>query len=143
MFYSSPIGMIEYEFNDNVLTFLKLHPGKQVKGEHCSDQVCTELDEYFAGTRTTFSLTVKQTLTPFQQQVLDFTATIPYGETKTYGDIAKMFGRSMSSQAVGQALTRNNICIVVPCHRIVAGCSIGGYAPGVACKRYLLELEKV
>jgi len=141
MFYSSPIGMIEYEFNDCVLTFLKLHPGQKASGRHNGDAVCNALDAYFAGSCTTFNLNVSQSLTPFQQQVLDYVSAIPYGETCTYGDIAKMFGRPMSSQAVGQALNRNGVCIIVPCHRVVAGCGIGGYAPGIAAKKFLLNLE--
>ena len=78
MFYSSPIGMIEYQLDDSVLTFLKLHPGQKGKGQHNNDVLCQELDEYFSGKRKQFTVNVRQHLTPFQKQVLDFTSTIPY-----------------------------------------------------------------
>ncbi len=79
--------------------------------------------------------------TPFQQAVWRALAEVPYGTTRTYGRIAERVGRPRASQAVGQAVGRNPILLLIPCHRIVAAHSLGGFAYGTALKRSLLEWE--
>jgi methylated-DNA-[protein]-cysteine S-methyltransferase len=103
----------------------------------------TQLDEYFAGTRTTFDLPVGPGGTPFQRQVWRELAGIPYGATTTYGQIAKSIGRPDASRAVGAANGRNPVPIVLPCHRVIAtsGSLIKYGLGGVTCKRRLLDLE--
>jgi methylated-DNA-[protein]-cysteine S-methyltransferase len=106
----------------------------------------TQLREYFEGKRSTFdSLPLAVSGTDFQQKVWDITETIPYGETITYGDISKELRMNGGGQAVGSAMGRNPVCIIVPCHRVVpsspAG-TVGGYAGGAWRKEWLLNLEK-
>jgi len=109
------------------------------------EPVRRELDEYFAGRRTRFDLPLDWTLTtPFQRDVLRATAAIPFGETRSYGQIAAQIGRPGASRATGTALGRNPIPVIVPCHRILRGGGVlGSYTGGVERKRLLLDLEGV
>ena len=101
-----------------------------------------QLDEYFAGERIEFDLALGSAGTAFQQRVWRALTEIPYGETASYGQIARAIGSPTASRAVGMANGRNPISIVVPCHRVIgAGGKLTGYAGGVERKRYLLELE--
>lgn len=101
-----------------------------------------ELQEYFKGQRKVFSFKYQHRGTPFQEKVWKALETIPFGQTVHYQDIAKMIDNPKASQAVGGACKRNELLIVVPCHRIVAkGKSGGGFRMGVDVKSKLLELE--
>jgi len=101
-----------------------------------------QLTEYFAGERTEFDLPLRPTGAPFQLRVWEKLATIPYGETVSYGEIARELGHPTASRAVGAANGRNPIAIVVPCHRVIgANGSLTGYAGGLEQKRALLDLE--
>jgi len=103
-------------------------------------EACRQLGEYFDGTRTAFDLPLDFG-TGFQEQMRRAMAAIPYGETRTYGDLAKMLGRP--AQAIGQACGANPIPILIPCHRVLGAASLGGFsAPGgVETKIALLKLE--
>jgi methylated-DNA-[protein]-cysteine S-methyltransferase len=106
------------------------------------DDIRRELDEYFDGTRTTFDLPIDLRVAPFHAEVLRELALVPYGRTDTYGALAARVGRPRAARAVGTAMNRNPIPIVLPCHRIVgANGSLTGYAGGLDVKRRLLELE--
>ncbi len=106
-------------------------------------QAARELGEYFAGTRRTFTFPIRAHGTPFQQEVWRALQNIPYGETRTYGQIAAQIGRPKAVRAVGMANHRNPLPIVVPCHRVVgADGSLTGYAGGLGIKTLLLRLEK-
>ena len=102
-----------------------------------------ELDEYFAGRRRTFDLTLDlRELPAFTISVLDELARVPYGETTTYGALAQRIGRPGAARAVGTVMNRNRIPIVLPCHRVVGSTGdLTGYAGGLARKAKLLELE--
>lgn len=102
-----------------------------------------ELEEYFEGHRRVFDLAVDiARLAPFQRLVLTELARVPYGETATYGALAARIGKPRAARAVGGALNRNPIPIVLPCHRVVgASGSLVGYAGGLERKQTLLELE--
>ena len=103
-------------------------------------RAAAQLDEYFAGERTTFDVPLAQHGTPFELRVWDRLRAIPYGETTTYGEIARELGSS--ARAVGRANGRNPISIIVPCHRVVgADGSLTGYAGGLEAKRALLDHE--
>jgi methylated-DNA-[protein]-cysteine S-methyltransferase len=105
--------------------------------------VVEQLEEWFAGTRTEFDLPITTSGTEFQDAVWAELRRIPYGETTTYGDIAAAVGRPTSSRAVGAAVGRNPVSIVIPCHRVMgASGAITGYAGGVDRKRYLLDHER-
>lgn len=79
--------------------------------------------------------------TPFQRMVLEAISLIPYGQTRSYGEVAMMVGRSRAARAVGQVMKRNPLPIIFPCHRVVAAQGIGGFTGGLVLKRYLLERE--
>ena len=101
-----------------------------------------QLDEYFAGKRTRFDLPLAPRGTAFQKAVWAALLRIPFGETSSYGDIARAIGKPAASRAVGGANHRNPISIVIPCHRVIgADGSLTGYGGGLDHKRLLLELE--
>ncbi len=106
--------------------------------------VIGQLSEYFAGKRMSFDLKVKFEGTEFQKAVWNALLTIPYGETRTYKDIAIQIGHINAYRAVGMANHNNPISIVVPCHRVIGSSgALTGYAGGLNVKQQLLELEKV
>jgi len=112
-----------------------------------SRQVCRQLEEYLSGRRRIFDLPLDlSSLTPFQRQVLAVTSRIPWGEVWSYQSVAHEMDRPKSSRPVGQALGRNPIPIVIPCHRVIASDgTLGGYCgtTGLGIKRWLLRLEGV
>jgi len=106
------------------------------------DEIRRELDEYFAGRRREFDLPLDLRVAPFHEAVLRERARVPYGQLETYGALAAKVGRPRAARAVGTAMNRNPIPIVLPCHRVVgADGSLTGYAGGLHVKRALLELE--
>ncbi|MEI8104965.1 MAG: methylated-DNA--[protein]-cysteine S-methyltransferase [Actinomycetes bacterium] len=106
------------------------------------DDVRRELDEYFEGRRRTFDLPLDLRVAPFHEAVLRELALVPYGQVDTYGHLAARVGRPKAARAVGAAMNRNPIPIVLPCHRIVgSNGSLTGYAGGLEIKRALLALE--
>jgi methylated-DNA-[protein]-cysteine S-methyltransferase len=109
------------------------------------DPLRRELDEYFAGRRRGFGVPIDWRLTSgFVRQVLNRTAEIPYGETRTYAEMATLAGSPRAFRAAGSALGANPIPIVVPCHRVLrTGGGLGGYGGGLDVKRELLRLEGV
>jgi methylated-DNA-[protein]-cysteine S-methyltransferase len=102
-----------------------------------------QLNEYFARRRTTFDLPLAFAGTPFQQAVWAALLTIPFGETRSYGEIARQIGSPGASRAVGAANGRNPISIVAPCHRVIgANGRLTGFAGGLEAKAWLLEMER-
>jgi methylated-DNA-[protein]-cysteine S-methyltransferase len=102
-----------------------------------------ELEEYFAGARTSFTVALAPPGTPFQHQVWGKLTDIEYGSTISYTELARRVGRPKSIRAVGGANGRNPVCIIVPCHRVVgANGSLTGYSAGIDSKRWLLEFER-
>ena len=106
-------------------------------------QAREELAAYFAGERISFSVPLDFRGTPFQRQVWAELLTIPYGETRSYGEIARRLGCSGASRAVGAANGRNPISIIAPCHRVIgSGGKLTGFAGGLDAKQWLLRLEQ-
>ncbi len=102
-----------------------------------------QLGEYFAGHRTDFDLPLAAKGTPFQRRVWDALREIPYGQTISYGELARRIGQSNASRAVGLANGKNPISIVVPCHRVIGSSGkLVGYGGGLVRKQTLLELEQ-
>jgi methylated-DNA-[protein]-cysteine S-methyltransferase len=102
-----------------------------------------QLEEYFAGERTEFTLPLAPVGDAFRQRVWALLREIPYGQTRSYGQLARVLGDVNLSQAVGRANGRNPISIIVPCHRVIgADGSLVGYAGGLDRKRFLLSLEE-
>ena len=121
----------------------RLHGTRVLRSAGPLEGVRRELDEYFDHRRTTFDLSVDVAGLPaFQRRVLTELARVPYGEVATYGGLAAKIGKPRAARAVGGALNRNPIPIVLPCHRIVgASGKLVGYAGGLERKRALLALE--
>lgn len=106
-------------------------------------QAARELREYFSGTRRAFTLPLAPAGTEFQKKVWKALQTIPYGQTRTYKQIAIQIGHNQSFRAVGMANNRNPIVVIVPCHRVVGyDGTLTGYAGGLDIKERLLTLEK-
>lgn len=116
-------------------------------GEACAESAVlrearAQLTGYFAGERRAFNLPLAPSGTPFQQAVWQALGEIPYGQTRSYGDIARAVGREKACRAVGMANHRNPIPVIIPCHRVIgADGSLAGYGGGTDIKRFLLRLE--
>ena len=104
-----------------------------------------QLDEYFQGKEIDFNVPLDiRSGTPFQRAVWDYLRKIPYGQTRSYGEIARSIGKPGAQRAVGQANGANPLPIIIPCHRVVAADHrLGGYSAGVEIKRALLSIERV
>lgn len=144
--YSSPLGPIHIEVNNNDITKLTFISKTFLNDTQTPlfQKICTQLDEYFNGTRQTFEvLQLKPTGTPFQQTVWQELLNIPYGQTCCYQTIAIAIHKPKSARAVGQAIHCNPIAILIPCHRIIGKSGhLTGYAAGLQRKAYLLQLEE-
>lgn len=146
--YHSPLGIILLHSDGNALTGLRfVSDTSQPVNPSSSEllifaQTRQWLDDYFAGKRPCDIPRLNPPGTAFQRRVWQSLFTIFYGQTKTYGQIAEMVG-CRSARAVGQAIGRNPIALIIPCHRVVgANGSLGGYAYGIDRKKQLLDLEK-
>lgn len=106
-------------------------------------EAARQLSEYFSSTRREFDLPLRLAGTDFQKKVWNALRTIPYGETRSYGEIAAQIGCPKAYRAVGGANNKNHILIVIPCHRVIgADGSLVGFGGGISMKEYLLKLEK-
>ena len=106
------------------------------------EDVARQLGEYLGGDRHLFEFPVKIKGTDFDQRVWELIAGVPYGETTTYGDLARELGAGTDPRDVGAAVGRNPLCIVIPCHRVIGSTGkLTGYAGGLGRKRTLLEIE--
>lgn len=154
MYYQSPVGTLKIKAHQgciNEILFMD-EPTTEPSSvdEEITDQgnanVFTEcgkqLDEYFSGKRKTFDFPVKQQGTLFQEKVWNELMNIPYGKTISYRQLSEMIGNVKSIRAVGTANGRNNLPIVVPCHRVIGSDgSLTGYGGGLWRKKWLLEHE--
>ncbi|KAA9130213.1 methylated-DNA--[protein]-cysteine S-methyltransferase [Marinihelvus fidelis] len=144
---NSPIGPLQLVADNGHLVEIRF-PGQHLEaapgqpGDPALAAARSQLEEYFAGQRRQFDLPLAASGTAFQQQVWRALAAIPYGQLRSYRDIALSIGRARAVRAVGAANGRNPLPIVVPCHRVVgADGSLTGFAGGLETKRQLLELE--
>lgn len=146
----SPVGLLTLAGRDGRLRHLRMvdqtyepdRNGWEADATAFPDAV-EQLVAYFAGELTTFDLDLDLTGTAFQRRVWEALLTIPYGETRSYGEIARQIGAPAASRAVGLANGHNPIGIIVPCHRVIgANGSLTGYGGGIAKKRTLLGMEK-
>lgn len=134
-------GMVLLEFDRGNFPWAKWDVNWQESAEATGEYV-RELEEYFAGKRREFTFLLDLRGTPFQVKCWRALLDIPYGETRTYADIARAVGQPKGFRAVGLANNRNPIAIVVPCHRVIASDgTLCGYGGGLDLKRKLLELE--
>ena len=143
--YSFPIGSVTIGYEDGAVISLKISENSDVSGVSSlfSDQAALELQEYFDGKRTHFTFPLRLDGTDFQKAVWQELLRIPYGQTRTYSQIAAAIGRPKASRAVGIACSKNPIWIAVPCHRVIGkNNTLTGYAGGLDLKQKLLDLEK-
>ena len=149
---SSPAGALLIGVSETALVVLEFDRGlpKKIAGqpvvweesEARTRTVREQLQQYFSGKRRDFELALDLRGTGFQKRCWNELLQIPYGETRSYGEIARAVDSPKSFRAVGQANHYNPIAIIVPCHRVLAsGCYLGGYGGGLPVKAYLLRLE--
>jgi len=145
-FMDSPVGRLRLVSNGESLLRIEFEKLQESDGEARTDpvieQTMKQLQEYFKGSRTRFCLPLAATGTAFQNSVWRALQQIPFGELRSYRDIAIAIGNKNAVRAVGAANGRNPIPIVVPCHRVIGtNGSLAGFAGGLAAKRSLLALE--
>lgn len=144
----TPFGRVEFTISDRGLQYMSLsHRLEGDFGNHkLLQDLQSDLERYFRGERVDFT-DVKVDLsryTEFQRKVLEATREVPYGETASYGDIAKRIGKPKAYRAVGNALHNNRTSIVIPCHRIIhSDGGLGGFGGDLETKKRLLRLEGV
>lgn len=152
--YASPCGEITLASFQGKLCLCHWSELTRSRLEHALGAVCVEapssvlrkavgeLDEYFAGLRTNFSVPLLPIGTDFQRRVWQALTEIPYGATCSYGQIAQRIGKPSAVRAVAQAIGANPLCLFIPCHRVIgADGSLTGYAGGLKAKRTLLQIE--
>ena len=151
-YYDSPLGQILLTANEVALTGLhfvgeKYYPGISPTWQQRADvdalqKTAEQLDEYFAGIRQAFDITLAPEGTVFQRGVWQALTNLGFGETVSYAQLAQRIGNPKAVRAVGAANGRNPISIIVPCHRVIgANGALTGYAGGLARKEALLKLE--
>jgi methylated-DNA-[protein]-cysteine S-methyltransferase len=144
---ASKVGLLAVTLPQNTRQQAFDSLGKKAKQAVLTPEVFSNLAEkfqaYYSGKKTNFSDNLDfSCATPFQKQVWEATRLIPYGETRSYGWIARQIGKPLAARAVGNALGKNPFLIVVSCHRVIASDgSLGGFGGGLEIKRALLELE--
>jgi methylated-DNA-[protein]-cysteine S-methyltransferase len=142
----SPMGPLTVASTEKGIAsihFGNIVPDGAVADSSANHESVEQLTEYFQGKRTRFDLQLDVEGTPFQKAVWGELLRIPYGETRTYGEIAKAIGRPGAARAVGMANHDNPIAVVIPCHRVIGrDGSLTGYAGGVHLKARLLSIER-
>lgn len=153
-YYCSPLGNMLMIEENSALTHLNLSNTETLPANFPEGSIIqqdtplitsakTQLEEYFRDERKIFDLPLSPSGTPFQQKVWNALRTIPYGETRSYKEIALQIQNPKGCRAVGMANNRNPIMIVIPCHRVIgSNGSLVGYAGGLNVKEWLLEHEK-
>ena len=148
--YDTKIGKIGIEENGSAITKIYFINNDDEQAEILGEnetallkEAIKQLNEYFDGKRSSFDLKLQLQGTEFQKKVWNALIEIPFGETRSYGEIAKIIGNEKASRAVGMANNKNPIPIIVPCHRVIgANGKLVGYAGGVDIKEKLLNIEK-
>lgn len=146
LYYPSPVGLLQLCADEEGLCGVhfvgtEAEPDTGTENELLR-RTARELDEYFGGKRRDFDIPLSLHGTPFQRRVWEALLQIPYGETRSYAEVAAMAGSPKAFRAVGMANHNNPVSILVPCHRVInTGGGLGGYGGGLDVKRFLLQLE--
>lgn len=142
---ASPVGALGIETDGDAITAVTFHARQPVspRVSGVAADVQRQLHEYFEGRRTTFDVPLAPEGTAFQRDVWNALLRIPYGETTTYGQLARTIGRPSAVRAVGAANGQNPIPIIIPCHRVIGSDGrLVGFGGGLNVKRFLLALER-
>lgn len=146
-FYETKIGTIGIRENSKYITdiyFSKIDTNDNIKETELIKKCFLQLKEYFEGSRKDFDLPIQPEGTEFQKKVWDELLKIPYGETKSYKDIALAIGNEKACRAVGMANNKNPIPIIIPCHRVIgSNKKLVGYSGGIDVKEKLLNIENI
>lgn len=154
MYYTymeSPVGRLLVAGEESRIKLIGFSTGPMARGADADWErreapfrvVVRQLTEYFAGSRREFDLPLDPDVSEFQARVLEALQAIPYGETRSYRDIAIAIGNPRAVRAVGGANAANPLPIVIPCHRVIgSGGDLTGFGGGMDAKRYLLDLER-
>ena len=145
--YESPVGALTILAEKKGIRAIKFGEDEEVKSTGKANEMTRwavkELEEYFKGKRTKFEIPLNPKGTEFMKKVWKELLNIPYGEVRTYKEIAEKIGNSKASRAVGMANNKNPIPIIIPCHRVIGSNNkLVGYALGLDMKKYLLDLER-
>ncbi|MBR9675664.1 methylated-DNA--[protein]-cysteine S-methyltransferase [Candidatus Woesearchaeota archaeon] len=143
-YYTSPMGILEIKEENNYIASIKFVNNKKV-GQTLNKtlKLCIkQLDQYFNNNRRSFDIRTSQKGTSFQKKVWEEIQKISYGKTITYKELANKINNPKAYRAVGGALNKNKIAIIIPCHRIISTKGLGGYAAGLNKKNWLLKHEK-
>jgi methylated-DNA-[protein]-cysteine S-methyltransferase len=154
VYYQSPLGALEIRSTGSAISdvlFVNSWKGAKINEEELSfvkprstiiKNCIKQLDEYFAGKRTEFTINISQVGTPFQQMVWTELSKIPFGRTISYMELSKRIGNIKAIRAVGTANGNNSICIIIPCHRVIGrNGELVGYGGDLWRKKWLLEHE--
>ncbi|MBQ6622452.1 MAG: methylated-DNA--[Mogibacterium sp.] len=152
IYYNDIIGRIRITAEDHAVTAIEFMNGREEvtctgegdgESQALLDKAYRQIDEYLRGQREEFTFPIRIAGTEFQQEVWSTLLTIPYGETRTYGEVAEMIGNPNACRAVGMANNRNRLPIVIPCHRVIGKDGrLIGYNGGIEIKKKLLEIER-
>ncbi|MGN0550920.1 MAG: methylated-DNA--[protein]-cysteine S-methyltransferase [Acutalibacteraceae bacterium] len=144
--YDTELGKIRIIEKNGFVTelgFLSHNSVDYVNPSKITDETAKQIEEYIKGQRKSFDIPIKPSGTDFQITVWENLVKIPYGETRTYLEIARQIGRPQACKAVGKANNKNPLLIIIPCHRVIgSNNSLTGYAAGLDVKQKLLEIEK-
>jgi methylated-DNA-[protein]-cysteine S-methyltransferase len=143
-YYDSPIGQLKLQCSDRFIKAVLFADNTAETGmDHkLLHQCARQLDEYFLGKRTVFTVPLNQDGTGFQLKVWDLLSKIPFGKTISYYELSKQYGDLKAIRAVASANGKNNLSIIIPCHRVIgSNQSLIGYAGGLWRKKWLLEHE--
>jgi len=140
--FSSPKGIRKITINNNSDTIKTANLTKLRADDPYMFNVFNQLEEYFKGERKKFNVPLDFKGTEFQKKVWNELNKIPYGKTVSYKKVAEKVGNKKALRAVGQANSKNPVCIIIPCHRVInSNGKLGGYSAGLLVKEKLLELE--
>lgn len=145
-YYNSPVGTLEITYQNEALTSLNVIENTKDANTKTplTGKIKTQLDEYFSGKRKSFNIEINPQGTKFQKAVWEELLKIPYGETRSYSEIAERVGKHNAQRAVGSACNKNPILVLIPCHRVISKKgNLAGYACGLDIKRELLKIENI
>ena len=142
-FYHSPVGVLKIVSDGQAIIEISVSEPAEAVGDLLTHKAVQQLKEYFEGRRKSFSLPVKPSGTEFQKKIWQTLTAIPYGEAISYGQVSELAGNANACRAVGNAVGKNPVLILIPCHRVKAANGLGGFSAGIENKKILVALEKI